>query len=381
MRRVAAFIVTALLSGLVIGCGAVPQSTAEPVRTPIRPVPSETAAPPTPTATLVVRGTVAVGQIAPRGTSTPGTAGRNPFALSVGPDTLTMERRAALAKSLGAAYYRVGDIAVDQWRGSCADCPALEKAALKAAVSIRANGGAQAASKPPTDLAAFARSVADIVDKTKPELLFVEHDDASFDFVSYAGLPHEYAAELKAACEAAHGLRIKCATGGIASGQIAPLLWMHYMEKYNAGVACAFVQRVLDPSVAGQMCSARALEQLPPKMQGDVNRGKSFLPLYRENGADYVSLNWELTDEKALEEAVTYLRAATNLPVVVKEVRLGADNPAAVSSLMQKTLDLGIAYAGWHSVDGTKSRALTNPDGSLRSTGKAFQEFVQTRFK
>ena len=355
-----------------------PSPVASPTATVARTIP-ETPGLPTPTATRVVRSTPAPAQTV-SGTPTPTRASQNPFGLMIGPDALGLDRRLALAKSLGGAYFRPVDLFVDQWRGVCADCPAIERSGLKALLTVRANGTPQTATKPPTDHDAFKRSILDIIDKQRLEVLVVENEELSVENF-YAGLPHEYAAELKTACEAAHLRRIKCTNGGLVSGDVVLLVWAHYAEKYNPSYACAYVQRTLDAQTAGTLCNARRITQLPPKLQGSVNRARAFLPLYKMSGADYLNFHWYVADAQALEEAVTYLRQATGLPVISNEMGQQTDNAAIVQPLLQKALDLGLPYVIWYSVDAPKARGLNNPDGSLRATGKMFQEFMQARFK
>ncbi len=360
----------------VAACQPAPAGDGKPAPTATRnSAPTETPAPPTPTATRVVQATAApVG-----GTAVPAPVGHNPFGVQGGLESLTVARRLSAAKNLGAAYFRPADVYLDQWRGLCADCAAIGQSGLKVVLGIRAGSKPSTAIKPADDPAAFRRAVNAIFDQYRPELVFVEHEEARWD-QALAPLPTDYTAELKAVCDVAHGRQIKCATGGIGTAQMVSLLWANYMER-NSGTACAFAQRVLDAPSASAYCSARSVAQLAAKAQGDVNRGRVFVQAYKDAGADFVGLDWSLADPQALGEAVAYVQAASGLPVVVKELALAGDAAADVTPLLQKALDLHLAYVVWIGSDAGALRALTNADGSLRPTGNAFQDFVQSRFK
>jgi hypothetical protein len=42
-------------------------------------------------------------------------------------------------------------------------------------------------------------------------------------------------------------------------------------------------------------------------------------------------------------------------------------------------VELGLPMAVWFGLDGPKARGLVNPDGTLRPTGEAFRQFIETR--
>lgn len=367
-------VIVALLAGLALAaCQPAPAVDVRPAPAATsQPAPTATLAAPTPTATRVVQATAA-----PAGTAAPATGGRNPFGVQGGTDSLSLDKRLAVAKTLGAAYFRPADVYLDQWHGACADCAAVGQSGLKIVLGIRSSSNPAVAVKAPANLAAFQRMVNSIFDQYRPEIVFVEHEEARFD-QPLAPLPTDYTAELKAVCDVAHSRRIKCATGGLGTAQLVSLVWAQYMER-DSGTACAFARRVLDPQAAGSYCAARTLAQLTAKAQGDVNRGRVFLHAYKDAGADYAALNWALADPQALGEAVAYVESASGLPAVVKE--LAASDAAEVAPLAQKALDLNLGYAVWIGADAGALRALTNADGSLRPAGRAFQEFVQARFK
>ncbi|MBI5876898.1 MAG: hypothetical protein HZB53_04540 [Chloroflexi bacterium] len=379
MIRPFAWLSVLIFAGLVACTPAAPATSlpvAQATARAIPVLPTETPAPPTPTATrVVVQGAVATPEPA-RGTATSASAARNIFGVQAPSDTWTIDRRIAAAKTLGTAYFRPADVVVDQWRSACADCAPLATSGLKIALGVRAT---QSANRRLDDAAAFQRTVAGIIDQYRAELIFVEHDEARTDTTAF--LPVDYASELKAACDAAHSRRSKCANGGLGSQQALMLVWAGKFEQAGASTACVFAQRAMDAASTATLCAARSLDRLPPQMQSDISRGRAFMAAYKSAGADYVSLNWNLADATLLEEAVTYARATAGLPVVIKELSLAADNASAVTAWLQKVIDLGLAAAIWNGPEAGKAGALLNADGTLRANGKAVQDFMLARFK
>lgn len=376
-----------MLFWLAVACAPTPTPavTPLPAATPIRfptATPDVAALTPSPTATLVVRITPAASQGTPStpATPTPKPIGQNPFGLMLGPDSLGIEKRVALVKSLGGVYFRPWDVIVDEWRGACAECAAIEASGLKVLLTVRANGGAQTPTSPPKDLNAYSRTLAQILDRRRPEVLVVENEENSAQFF-YTGTPSQYGDELKAACQVAHSKGIKCANGGLVSGEVVLLVWANYLEKNLAANGCGFARRALETQQAQMLCNARALDQLPPLIQDDLAKGKALVQAYKAAGVDYVNFHWYVPDPGALEEAVAFLQTATGLKAITNEMGQQSDNVGAVAPLLQKVLDLGLPYAIWYSVDAPRARALNNPDGSLRPTGEAFKAFMQTRFR
>lgn len=101
---------------------------------------------------------------------------------------------------------------------------------------------------------------------------------------------------------------------------------------------------------------------------------------YRDAGVDYVNFHWYIADTRALEEAVTFLKQQTGLPVLTNEVGQTNDDPNQTTAVMGKIVELGLPIAVWFGLDGPKARGLVNPDGTLRPTGEAFKRFIERHF-
>jgi hypothetical protein len=273
-----------------------------------------------------------------------------------------------VAKMLGVVYFRPLSVFVAQWQGTCLQCAVAQSAGLKLALTVRNNGPGPTA--PPADLAAYQRTLGEILEQYRPALLAVENEENSTLF--YTGTPEQYGAQLKAACQVAHQKDIPCTNGGLVSTLVALLVYDHYRESGQVAAAQDFAARAFTPEEQRQLNSPRAQEQ--------IRTGKALLQAYGAAGVDYVNFHWYIADTKALSEAVTYLRARTGLPVLTNEVGQFTDDPNQTTAVMSQIVELGLPMAVWFGLDGPKARGLVNPDGTLRPTGEAFRQFIETRF-
>jgi len=274
-----------------------------------------------------------------------------------------------IAKALGAVYFRPASIFLDQWNGTCPECDIALNAGLQLVLTVRNSGPLPTA--PPSDLAAYQRTLSQVLDTYRPVVLAVENEENSALF--YTGTPEEYAAELKAACQVAHQKGIPCTNGGLVSALVALLVYDHYLESGQSATAQDFIARTLPPE------EQRLLNS--PQAQGQISKGKALLQAYRAAGVDYVNFHWYFADTQALEEAVAFLRAQTGLPVITNEIGQLTDDLRQTTAVMGKIVELGLPIAVWFGLDGPRARGLVNLDGSLRPTGEAFQRFIQQNLK
>jgi hypothetical protein len=337
------------------------------------------------TTTASLAGGEALATDATAGRAAQSTASGNPFGVMLGGHGMGTRQRIALATDLGAVYFRPWDVTVEDWDGHCGDCAVAQDAGLKVLLTIRNNGEGGPPPTPTTparDLDAYRRTVADILDTVRPEMLVVENEENSILY--WGGTMEQYGAELTAACDVAHGRGIPCANGGMVSGEVALLTWADYVERGERGAACSFAQRTFEPAEARTACSYASLDQLPARTRQSLDKGRALIQIYRTAGErglmDYTNFHWYIADTQALEESVAYLRRATGLPVISNEFGQEGDDPATVQALMGTMLDLGITHAVWYSVTGHKVESLHNDDGTLKRTGIAFRNFIQERF-
>jgi hypothetical protein len=273
-----------------------------------------------------------------------------------------------IANAMGAVYFRPASIFLDQWNGTCFECDSALGAGLKLVLTVRNSG--PRGTTPPRGLAAYQRTLGQVLDKYRPAVLVVENEENSRLF--YSGTPGEYIAQLKAACQVAHQKGIPCTNGGLVSALVALLVYNHYRESGQQAQGRDFAARVFTPQERRQLNSPKAQEQL--------GKGKALLASYRAAGADYVNFHWYIADTKALEEAVAFLKAQTGLPVITNEVGQFTDDPNQTTAVMGKIVELDLPMAVWFGLDGPKARGLVHRDGTLRPTGEAFKRFIEERF-
>ncbi|MER3410815.1 MAG: hypothetical protein C4306_12265 [Thermoleophilia bacterium] len=295
--------------------------------------------------------------------------GRNPFGVMLPSRLVRSPQGMQVTKALGAVYFRPSAIFLDEWKGTCPECDIALKAGLKLVLTVRNNGRGQATS-PPTNVAAYRRTLSKVLEKYRPAVLVVENEEDSALF--YTGTPEEYAAELKAACQVAHQKGIPCTNGGLVSKLVALLVYDSYLASGQAAAAQDFAARVFTPREQRLLRSPKAMEQ--------IRKGKALLQAYRAAGVNYVNFHWYIADTWALEKAVAFLRAETGRPVITNEIGQLTDDPRQTTAGMEKIVALGLPIAVWFGLDGPKARGLVNLDGSLRPTGQAFKRFVEDTF-
>jgi acetyl esterase/lipase len=304
---------------------------------------------------------------------------RNPFGLLLGSESLSDQQRIALIKALGVNYFRPWYVTAADWNGACYDpaCDMAKDAGLKLILTVRNNVDAGGATTPATDIEHYRQTITAIVDTYHPEVLVVENEESSEQF--WNGTPDQYAAELKAACDAAHRAGSACANGGLSSAAIGLLVWADYIDRGQMTEACSFVQRAND-ELPIDLCRFTATQQLSSLYQDLLAKSRRLIDIYKTSGQDYLNLHWYIPDKAALSEAVGYLRRATKLPMMSNEMGQRDQSPEVVDKLLSAALDLNLSYVVWFSFD-RNSYALQNDDGSLRPNGEAFRNFMQARFQ
>lgn len=295
-------------------------------------------------------------------------AAQSPIGLMLGAPRLNVTRRIALVKELGVTYFRPNAIFVESWTGRCEDCEAARAAGLKLVLTVRNNGGGLRPASPPADLAAYRRTLGQVLDRYRPAVLVVENEENSKVF--YLGTPEQYGTELRAACEVAHASGVQCTNGGLVSALAVLLVWDHYRSSGETQKAESFAARAFTPEERAAIRSPRAAAV--------IAKGKALLAQYRGAGVDLVNFHWYVRDPGALAETVAYLRHEVGLPVMTNEMGQHDLDPATATALLQEVLVQALPIAVWYSVDAKRSFALQDADGVLRANGEAFKSFVRT---
>lgn len=276
-----------------------------------------------------------------------------------------------IAKNLGVTVFRPNAIRMDTWNGVCGMCDKIIAASLKPLPSISNSGGAGLASAPPTDIAKYKTALTQILQKYPFEVVVVENEENSELF--YTGTPQQYGAELKAACEVSHSLKLRCANGGLVSKLAALLVYDNYLSQGDSAKAQNFADRVFTPQ------EQQALKG--PKVADQIQKGKQLLAEYKKSGADYVNFHWYIDDTRALKETVNFLYEQTGLTVITNEIgQQKNEDPNQVTRLLTTTQEMKLPLVVWFSIDiagYAQARALTDEKGNLRPNGEAFKEFLK----
>ncbi len=303
-----------------------------------------------------------------------GAAGANPFGVMVGGGGLTMRSRVEVAQNLGVSYVRPWDLTLSEWGGFHQDTEAFRDAGFGIVLTVRNSGErgpSGSPSKPPLDLQRYEARLASVLDKYQPELVAIEDEESSLS--RFSGTPEQYAGMLRAACEAAHARRLRCTNGGLPGKVVALLVAEHLRSRGEADRADVFLGRATSESEQRELRAPGGRDRAARL----VERAQALLGGYASAKADYVNLHWDVPDAAAFEEAARYLTRATGLPVVSNELGQPTSDEDDVRNLLAAVRRLDMPFAVWSSLDGADRRGLQNPDGSLRSNGRAFAAFLR----
>jgi hypothetical protein len=127
-------------------------------------------------------------------------------------------------------------------------------------------------------------------------------------------------------------------------------------------------------------------------MAAKLKAAKSLIAAYKNTKLDYVNFHWYMparisenkldtvVDKKAVIEVVSYLRRATNKPVISNETGQLNNSPNVVTQTVKAFTNANVKYLLWYSGDGgngTGAIALHNNNGSIRANGLAYIKAIQ----
>jgi hypothetical protein len=237
---------------------------------------------------------------------------------------------------------------------------------------------------PPTDLADYQARLARELAAHRTPLVSIENEPTADRY--YLGTPGDYLAELAAAVPVAHAQGVRISDGGLVSTgvQLATWydLWIHsgcaaadhyaaigFPASRTGGNLIADLPSCADPNRPILGNTPRALEVL-----NDTNAlisGFSSIPI------DYVNFHWYQSTPEAMQTSIEFLRRATGKQVITNEIGQFDDSPDTVHALLDVTAQLHLPWVVWFASDGTGAVGMFNADGSIRSNGLAFRDFVQ----
>lgn len=227
---------------------------------------------------------------------------------------------------------------------------------------------------PPSDINAYKTQLRDLFDNFKPDLAVIENEPTVSIF--YEGTAAEYFTQLTAACDVAHEYGIKCADGGFTTAE-----YHTYIDYKRRGLDASALDFARRAGFGNSVINNLNNYILTGTGNQQVSDGEYLLNAYKTGNTDYVNFHWYLTDAKALEETVSFLKRYTGKPVITNEIgQKNNTNVSQVRDMTQKAYNLKMPYYFWFSGDsttGAQAKALQNDDTSLRPNGIWYRDFIK----
>ena len=306
--------------------------------------------------------------------ATRGEPRHNPFGLMFSDSSKGL---ADLADKVGAKHVR-RLVSVATWDGKCGGCGPFLDLGMKILLTTRYNGTTNTPSTPPANLALYQTQLAEILDFIDPEVLVVENEETARLF--YVGTAGEYGDQLAAACQVAHERSIPCTNGGLPNPTVIAMTYLDLQDRGKWSAADSYLKGAVLDNDEYRFYSAPVNE---PKVRLQANEGEDFLRKYAPAGADYVNFHWYRENPKSFKKSVGFLERFTGLPAMSNEMGQYNNSSSQIKGLMNKVLDLGLAYAVWCSDDkyvqaqDENIKALHRSDFSLRKHGKAYKSIAR----
>ena len=246
-----------------------------------------------------------------------------------------------------------------------------------------------------TDASKITNDINLILQKFHPALVAVENEETNKKY--HTGSAQDYIKELTAATQALHQQNIKVTNGGLVEDLVCLLTWKDYISRGMTTEANSFAQRCIPVSISNDLPDLNNHSDLKERMQF----ADTLIQAYKNADLDYINFHWYEpvlnrwnatsqsstvptgVDTKAMQEVMAFLNRATGKTVITNETGELYNSPGIVKDMLQEFVTQGTPYVIWYSGDGHNQDgavALNNADGSLRSNGKAFLQFLQNLY-
>lgn len=316
------------------------------------------------------------------GLAVPAVAG-NPFGVAIWPSpTVDPTLLFARLRGMGTAWLRMPTAYLGSWDGNCGYCAAYANTGFATALVVRATAASRAfePTPPPSDLAGVARTLGDVLDAWRPNLVVVEEreDDPAF----YGGgdaFVKLYGAELAAACAVAHARHLYCANGGLSADAAWWLGWRGLLGQ-GGDVACDFARRGpgagTDPVLAARLCAVKSASDIPADLRARLfGRAWDLFDAYGAAGIDALDFEWHASDARGLGQLAASLAGQIGKPVISIDFgpRPHETDPNAVRPLLRAAFAANLQLAMWDNGNPDLGMPLFAPDGTLTTAGWEFQ--------
>jgi hypothetical protein len=281
---------------------------------------------------------------------------------------------------LGVTWYRPLAVYLIHSAERVRECDAAKALGLDLVLTIMNSGSMKYPPEPsraPKDLEVFKAALWAVLQRHRPAVLVVENEQDDDDRY-YDSSPAEYLAELGAAGEIAHAMSIKVTDGGMTCLAICWLVIEDLLARDEAA-ALDFANRTLPHLIDTPPKSVAMLRYRLRQRTRKQQRAREMLTGFAQAGSDYVNFHWYVPDADALRTAVEYLTRVTGLPAICNEMGQRDGDPEHTRTLLAAAgdLSLSVIYYSIDRPDGTQS--VIDSDGTLRSTGQAFQAIAAGR--
>jgi hypothetical protein len=317
----------------------------------------------------------------------------NDLGVSLGSIAGSSQKRAEIAKQLGAKWYRPAPVLLGQTEPKCDDCEAARAAGMKLVLVVR---NAPAVNKPsaPGPDAAFEKKLRGVLKQYKPDILVVESEPE--DNKSFSGTPEEYAAELTAACEIAHSVNIKCTDGALSSPDIAGVvideLWKsdklqagdfgiatEIVRAKGTGSAFSVLGRTMGSDKSQQEAIQKATQTYLEKHRAEIDRARAFLLAAASANPDYANFHWMELKPEEITTVLDILGRLNKRQPMSDEMGQTEERPFETGEKIRILREAGVTPIIWNAVDGKGNVGLVDKNGKIRPTGEAFQRSAQAK--
>ena len=244
------------------------------------------------------------------------------------------------------------------------------------------NGAFPAA--PPADLADYQARLARELAAHPTPLVSIENEPTADRY--YVGTPADYLAELAAAVPVAHAHGAKVSDGGLVSAGVQLATWYDLWTHSGCAAADHYAAIAFPTSrIGGEVISDvpscadpnRPILGGNPRALQVMNDTNVLIAGFRAIPIDYVNFHWYQSTPEAMRTTIEFLRRATGKQVITNEIGQFDDSPDTARALLDMTAQLHVPWVVWFASDGSGAVGMFNPDGSIRSNGLAFRDFVQ----
>jgi len=304
------------------------------------------------------------------------------------------QRRIDVAKQLGATWYRPAPVYLNG-DTKCEDCEAAHVAGLNISLVVR-NG---TEGKPSAPMAApddFKKKLQAVLERDKPAMLVVEEEPE--DEKNFTGTPYDYRAELIAACEVSHALKIPCANGGLGSVNTGNLVIdqrfaTDQLDGANFGVTTELTRihtsSPLNVSIFNKGLGhdkgtdaqlIKGTHEYLEKHTNEIDRTRKFLDAVNEAHPDRLNFHWHEQQPDNVPKVLDTLHELSKLDLMCDEMGQKEQRAFEVGEKLKNALDNYVWPTIWQGTDEKDGIVgLVEKNGKLRPNANAFQMASKTQ--